>query len=1130
MPRKKKPKFEVDQTHELETAVEPTTEPQPETQEAQTEPIKISHETEFPIVGIGASAGGLEAFEKFFANTPADTGMAFVLVQHLSAPHKSILADLVQRHTSMVVRQVTDQMKIEPNCVYIIPPNTDMALLHGHLHLMEPNKPRGLRLPIDFFFQSLFQDQHEKAICVVLSGMGTDGTLGVKAIKGGGGMAMAQDPATAKFDGMPVSAIQTNQVDFVLPPEKMSKHLITFVEHAFRINPLPAPDLDTDKGDDLQKIFIILRAQTGHDFSYYKQNTIRRRIERRMVINQIEKLNAYVLHLQKNPLEVTTLFREILIGVTNFFRDPEAFEILAEKIIPGLFESHSLEQSIRVWIPACSTGEEAYSLAILLKEQMDALKRAFKIQIFATDIDSEAIQKARSGSYPNGIVADVSTERLERYFSKENDSYRIRKEIRNMVVFAEQNIIGDPPFSKIDLISCRNLLIYLQGTLQKKVLPLFHYSLKPDGVLFLGNSETIGEFKDLFFTENRKWRIYRRKGILAGNRPIFGFPPPPFMKDIGGEPLDASHLIDEKINLADMVAKTLLQRHTPTCVIVNEKGEVLYTHGRTGKYLEPASGEASLSILRMAREGLRMELTAALRKSMATKMEVIYRGLKIKSNGDCQTIDLIVNPVTKPLSMQGLMMVIFEDVVSESSPEALEIDLNGPVTDKDQRIMDLELELRTKDEYLQTAIEELETSNEELKSTNEEMQSSNEELQSTNEELETSKEEMQSINEELVTVNSEYKIKIDELSQATNDMSNLLASTGVGTIFLNMQLCIQWFTPEITKVINLIPTDIGRPIGHIMNNFKDYAGLVNDAQAVLDTLLPYEIEVQTENGQNILMRIIPYRTVDNVIEGVVLTFVDVSHQKQIEADLQTTEIQFRLLFENSNANIIIYDTEGQILRINKTNAATLGGKPDDFVGKSLHDIFPKQADYHLERFAKIMKEKQGAKFEDLFPLYDGVHWFSSDLQPMLDVNGEVIGIQIVAFDITERKLADIVLRESEINFRRAAFQSGMIFSQVDNDLRYIWIYDPRPDFDQRTWVGKQDIEIEDNASSRQLMELKRQVIATGQIMRQKIDISLSDGDHIYAVIAEPLFDVDGQVNGLTTYSVDITEPRQWQAE
>ena len=814
-------------------------------QREQPAPRVLQPETEsFPVVGIGASAGGLEAFEKFFANMPPDSGMAFVLVQHLSSPHKSILNDLVQRLTRMKVYQVTDGIEVKPNCAYIIPPNRDMALLHGKLHLMEPGAPRGLRLPIDFFFRSLAQDQRERAICIVLSGTGSDGTLGLKAFKGEGGMAMAEDISSAKYDGMPRSAIATGLVDFILPADRMPEQLMTYVEHAFgpaaQIVSAPVPETDS-----LQKTFILLRAQTGHDFSYYKQNTIRRRIERRMAVNQIGTLDGYVRYLQQNPLEVQTLFRELLIGVTSFFRDPDAFVALEEKVIPRLFDKPS-GQPVRIWVPGCSTGEEAYSIAMLLREHADERRDGSKIQLFATDIDGDAIEKARVGAYPDGIVADVSPDRLRRFFIKENSTYHIRKTIRDMVVFAEQNVIDDPPFSKMNLISCRNLLIYMEPELQKRVLPIFHYSLKLDGFLLLGNSETVGEFADIFATVDRKWRLFQRKGVAIAHRPLLGFPRPRFMADITAPHVVKAGGRERAISVRELAEKSLLEHYAPASAIINERCEVLYIHGHTGKYLEPASGDASLNILRMAREGLRLELTTAIRKVLAHKSPVHYAGLQVRTNGERLTVNLTISPVMEPPSMRGLMLVVFEDVIPESPPKTIE-STDDLVADKDLRVADLERELRTKDEYLQSTVEELETSNEELKSTNEELQSTNEELQSTNEELETSKEELQSVNEELITVNNELQKKLEELSQTNNDMNNLLAGTGVGTIFVNHQLCIQRYTPAAAQVINLIQADIGRPLGHIVSNLQ-YDRLVEDVQGVLDTLVPKEMEVQARGG------------------------------------------------------------------------------------------------------------------------------------------------------------------------------------------------------------------------------------------------------------------------------------------
>jgi len=523
---------------------------------------------EFPIVAIGASAGGLDALEQFLTNMPADTGMAFVLVQHLDPTHKSILVDLVNRYTPMKVFEVQDGMRVEPNCAYIIPPNRDMAILHRTLQLIEPTAPRGLRLPIDYFFRSFAQDQEERAICIVLSGTGTDGTLGLKAIKEQGGMAMVQEPESAKYDGMPRSAIATGLVDFVLPADKMMNQLIAFLQHPFVPGAKEAAAPVPKSIDDLQKIYILLRDQTGHDFSSYKPNTIVRRIERRMTVNQIERIGDYVRYLQHNPSEVETLFKELLIGVSNFFRDPEAFEVLEKQVIPAVFEAKQTGQPIRIWVPGCATGEEAYSIAILLREQMEALKRDFQVQIYATDIDSKAIEVARSGIYPDSIAVDLSPERLNRFFLQEDSTYHVNRVVRDMLVFAEQSIIKDSPFSRLDLISCRNLLIYLGAELQKRVLQLCHYALNQDGYLFLGNSETIGDSTDLFEVVDRKWKLFRRKGKTSQARTYLHPPTLPF-------PIVVSRISAHtagkppKPNLRQLTEQLLLEDYAPACVIIN---------------------------------------------------------------------------------------------------------------------------------------------------------------------------------------------------------------------------------------------------------------------------------------------------------------------------------------------------------------------------------------------------------------------------------------------------------------------------------------------------------------------------------------------------------------------------------
>jgi two-component system CheB/CheR fusion protein len=902
----------------------------------------VPAETSFPIVGIGASAGGLAAFEAFFSGMPADVdpGMAFVLVQHLAPDHKSILTDLIRRYTRMQVFEVEDGMAVKPNCTYIIPPNRDMAFLNGSLHLIEPSAPRGQRMPIDFFFRSLAQDQGERAVCIVLSGTGSDGTQGLRAIKGEGGMAVVQTPESTEYDGMPRSAIATGLVDYELPPAEMAQQLMAYASHAFgRPARVPAAYAPAPESA-LKKVFILLRSHTGHDFSQYKPSTIHRRIERRLAVHQIETIEEYVSYLRQSTPEVEALFRDLLIGVTSFFRDPIAFEALEREVIPALLNRKPADSVVRVWSPACSSGEEPYSIAILLQERQDALKRNHKVQIFATDIDPQAIATARAGLYPASVTADISPERLARYFSREPDGggYRIHKAIRDLLVFSEQDVIKDPPFSRLDLISCRNLLIYMGADLQRRLLPLFHYALSPGGMLLLGSSETVGEFGDLFDTVDRAAKLYQRKESFRAvpRAPVDRFhwrtapealpdPPPTRVRPAARasaqpEPKSGATLLRE------LTERTLLQQTAPAGALVSARGEILYLHGRTGMYLEPAPGEAGINnIVKMAREGLQRELAIALHRSVATRTRVRCPGLHVRTNGSFTTINLTVLPVPaeNTASEVPLYLVTFEEVSgiphatapvqagtpgdSVESVEGSEGQAPGtvsPVTPEaeapqaDATIASLARELRDKEEYLQTTLEELETSTEELKSSNEEMQSVNEELQSTNEELETSKEELQSVNEEMATVNAELQTKVADLSRANNDMNNLLGGTGIATVFVDHQLRILRFTPAATSIINLIRSDVGRPIGHVVSNLVGYDRLVPDAQSVLDTLIPKELDVRTTAGNWYSLRIQPYRTVDNVIEGAVITFVDVTKMKLAEAALQDRALWFRQLADS----------------------------------------------------------------------------------------------------------------------------------------------------------------------------------------------------------------------------------------
>ena len=840
----------------------------------------------FPLLGLGASAGGLEALQQFFAAMPPDSGMAFLVVVHLDPDHVSILPDLIQRQTAMVVQAASDQTEARPNRVYVSPPNKDLALLKGKILLLDPESPRGHRLPIDFFFRQLAQDQGENAACIILSGTGSDGSSGLRDIKGAGGLVIAQEPASAKYDGMPYSAIATGLVDLVLPPDQMPDKLVYYFSrrHAGHTQHNKAADQVDLNEEPLQKILVLLRDRVGHDFSCYKQSTIVRRVERRMSIQQIPGADKYLRFLRVNPAELDALFRDFLIGVTGFFRDPEAFVVVREKVIPMLLDRLEPRQALRVWVPGCSTGEEVYSLVIIIKECLAKMGKDVDLQVFGTDIDEVAVDKARKGLYPASITTGVSPKRLQRFFNDEHGAYRVKKELRDPVVFSVQDVMKDPPFSKLDLLSCRNLLIYLDASAQQKLLPLFHYTLKPTGVLFLGSSESTGGFADLFKVLDKKGKLYTRKSTAGAARLFFDFPTGPITRE-EAEGKDAPTLsVARDVGLARETQQIILSDFAPAVVIVDQKGEVLYIHGHTGRFLEPAVGQASHKLLAMAREGLRLELSNALRKAQSTGQTVRSTGVRVKNNGGHQYVDLTVKPLEKPEAMRGLLAVMLTEAMKPPAGSKGKSG-RGHDADTDARLTELEQELQHTRERHQSAIEELETSNEELKSINEEMQSANEELQSTNEELEATKEEQQSLNEELTTVNAELQAKIDELAQTQDDLKNLLASTEIATVFLGNDLTVSRFTPEATKLINLIAGDVGRPLQHLVTNLE-YPEMVTDANEVIKSLAAKTREVRTKDGVWYQIRILPYRTSRDVISGVVITFTDINDQKQTQRALR----------------------------------------------------------------------------------------------------------------------------------------------------------------------------------------------------------------------------------------------------
>jgi two-component system CheB/CheR fusion protein len=831
----------------------------------------------FPIVGIGASAGGLEALEQFLARVPPGSGMAFVIVQHLDPTRKGIMPELLQRATGMKVIQVKNRTPVREDCVYVIPPNKDMSILHGVLHLLAPASPRGLRLPIDIFLRSLALDQQERSVGVILSGMGSDGTLGLRAIKEKAGVALVQEPATAKFDSMPRSAIDAGLADIVAPAGELPGKILAYLQRKPLI--VRTELVMEDKTQSaLEKVIVLLRDHTGNDFSLYKRNTLYRRIERRMGIHQITKMARYVRYLQENSQELDLLFKELLIGVTNFFRDPAVWEELRTQVIPALLASRSPGHALRAWVPGCSTGEEAYTLAMVFREAVEALKpkASFFLQIFATDLDRDAIDKARHGVFPPNITTDVSAERLKRFFTKEDHGYRVRREIREMVIFAPQNIIMDPPFTKLDLLSCRNLLIYLTAEVQKKLMPLFHYSLTPGGLLLLGSAETVGSSTDLFASVSAKARIFKRTETVQ--RPVQVEFPASFKvgKPFGPESAQPAKPSASLQSLADQL---ILRSYAPPTVLTNDKGDIFYISGRTGKYLEPAAGKANWNLFAMAREGLRYELAAAFPKALKQKESVLLHALKVGTDGGTQCVDVSVQRLDEPGPLHGLVIIVFTDVAMAVTTHTSKTPAqNARLTASERELQRVRAEARI-------THEEMQTSQEEIRSANEELQSTNEELQSTNEELTTSKEEMQSLNEELQTVNAELQAKLQELSSSSNDMKNLLDSTDIAMLFLDRHLNVRRFTHQATKIIKLIPSDVGRPITDLVSNLDDPA-LSADAREVLRSLVPKEKPVSTPDGRWFSVRIMPYRTLDDRIDGVVITFADITVAKTLEAELR----------------------------------------------------------------------------------------------------------------------------------------------------------------------------------------------------------------------------------------------------
>jgi two-component system CheB/CheR fusion protein len=909
----------------------------------------------FPIVGIGASAGGLEAIEQFLSNVAENSGLAYVVVQHLDPTHKGMLPELLQRVSKMRVIQVKDRTVVNPNCVYVIPPNKTMSISGGVLHLYKPVQARGQRLPIDFFLYSLAKDRKHLAVGVILSGMGSDGSLGLRAMREKNGIILVQEPGTAKFDSMPRNAIDSVSPDIVAAPYELPSRLKEFLKHIPVLR--SDPDIEVKDKSSIEKIINLLRTYTGNDFSLYKKNTVYRRIERRMVVHKIDKIASYVLFLNENPKEVQILFKELLIGVTNFFRDAPVWEILKDTILPDIITKLEPGSILRAWVPGCSTGEEAYSLAIIFKETLEKINPhgGFSLQIFATDLDNEAIEIARKGVFPSSISENVSPERLQRFFLKSEEGYFINTEIREKVVFAQHNITMHPPFTKIDIMSCRNLLIYMEPELQKKLIGLFYYSLNPEGIMVLGTSETLGSQSHLFNPLDLKWKIYKRAVTLLAPD-LFDFPTTySKTKAISHE----KEIIQGSVqNIQTLADQLLLENYSPAGVLVNEAGDIIYISGHTGKYLEPAVGKANMNIFAMLREGLRSEFPVAFRKAILKKESVILRNIKVGTNGSANTLNISIQWIESPEALKGKLMVIFKDVqdISDSRLAARK----AKKSLDNIRQLELEKELKYAREKIQDTLEAMQSSQEELKFTNEELQSTNEELQSTNEELMSSKEEMQSLNEELQTLNAELQSKVDDFTRVNNDMKNLLNSTDIATLFLDKDLKIRRFTIQAVKIFKLIKSDIGRPFTDLVSDLI-YPDLSNDVLTVLKTLQFIKKQIPTKDSRWFSIRVMPYRTMDDKVDGVVITFFNISDLKEVELKLHETEQMNKMLLNSASDIIIKLSTDLKILEANPAAEKYFGKKHDDMLNRNyihmfIPESFRKKTENEMDRILNELKD------------------------------------------------------------------------------------------------------------------------------------------------------------------------------
>lgn len=1069
------------------------------------------------VVGLGGSAGALDSLKAFFSSMPADSGAAFVIIQHLSPTHESLLPEILAKHTAMKVVQARDGVAVEPDCVYVIPPNHYLAIRDGVLSFTEPFKQEGLKLPIDYFLRSLAADRGERAVGILLSGSGADGTLGARAIRGAGGMVMAQDPQMAQFPDLPQSAVATGLVDYVLAPDQMPEALLNYLRQPYTHGAGPAAPLDKAAAaygnGDVQGILGYLLAQTGCDFRPYKKGTVVRRIQRRMGLRYLPDLSQYLELLREDPQEVRQLLKDLLINVTAFFRDASAFEELRSKVLAPLVRAKQMDQPLRVWVPGCATGEEVYSLAMLLLEQLARDGKHCPLQMFATDIDEEALEIARRGLYPQSIAVDVGPERLSKFFVPQDNGYQVSEAVRKFVTFAAQNVLADPPFSRMDLISCRNLLIYVGPEAQAKLMARLNFALNPGGYLFLGRSETIGNQEDLFKTVSKSARLYRRlppaRPLVLDSSIVPGRKRPPLA---GGS---AAGKAAPPV-YGDILHEAILNQFSASAVLVDRKGRFLQFHGQTGRYLDLPTSGANFNLLDLAREGLATRLRLAMQQAIKGGETVVVDRVPIERERDSSLARITVTPMFRQGEAEPLLAVFFEDVARPAPAGAQLIQSAGNET----AIKELEDELSATQQDLQSTIGELQAANEELQSTNEE-------LQSANEELETSTEELQSTNEELTSVNSQLQEKIEQLDAVNNDIANLLQSTQIATIFLDRELRIKMFTPPATKVFSLIAADIGRPINHLSMRFIGY-DLTGDARAVAQGESLIQKEVKHADGSDYLMRIMPYYTSVGRAEGVVITFADVTRLQSMQ--------RLASIVESSSDAIFSKALDGTLLSWNPAAEEIYGYSAQEMIGRNVSLLAPPELAHEIRDILERIKGGERIALLETERVRKDGHRIqvSLSVSPMMDASGQIIAASTVARDITERKEMELALKENEQRFRTMANSIPQLAWMANADGFITWYNDKWYQYTGTTpeqmegwgWQSVHDPEVLPS-----VMKQWQGSIATGEPFDMTFPLRGADGRfRLFLTRVQPLKDHHGRVVQWFGTNTDVDELKRAEEE